>query len=112
MTTKLFNIVRDNSGEAVPVTRLGAAPESSDTVSTSATTGVALAYGMYRVTATENVYLQFGGSGVTATADPDESLLFLAGTEILIIPEGTTYWSGIRAGASDSVVQFYPVNDL
>lgn len=112
MATQEFNVVRDNNGDVVPVVQLGTATPISATVSSSATTAESLAgNAMFRVTSDQNVWLKFGDNSVEAAADGDDSLLFLAGTEVFIIPEGTTHWSGIRATGNDAVVQFFAVNE-
>lgn len=113
MAGQTFNLERDNTGAPLPIVRLGTATPISNSAGVAATSAESLGgYRLFRVTATENVWLQFGTASVTATADGDANVLFLAGTEILIIPEAATHWSGIRAGATDSVVQFFPVNEI
>ena len=113
MASKTFNLDRDNTGAPVPVIRLGGVTPISNTAGVAATTAESLGgYKMFRVTSDQNVWLKFGDNTVTATADGDACLLFLAGTEILIIPEASTHWSGIRAGGTDAVVQFFPCNEL
>jgi hypothetical protein len=112
MPIKQYNLEVDNNGFSVPVTRIGQGTPLSATCSTSASSAESLAgHTMFRITSDNNVWLKFGGGSVAATADGTDSVLFLAGTEILIVPRGTTHWSGIRAGASDALVQLLPIND-
>lgn len=49
--------------------------------------------GVVRVAATENCYIKFGDSGVTATAN---DVLFPAGVEYFSIPPGTTHVACIQ----------------
>ena len=110
--SKDYNLEVDNNGFAVQVARLSnSAPiYASATVSSSAATSLN-SHTMFRVTSDNNVYLRFGDETVVAAINAATNMLFLAGTEILIVPRGATHFAAIRAGGSDALVQFIPIND-
>lgn len=68
-----------------------------------------------RISATEPCYIRFGNAGMDAAAANATSMLFLAGTEYMGTPVDVNgvpydYFRAIRAGGSDSTVQFEAID--
>ena len=75
-------------------------------------------YTLLEITATENIYIRFGNTGMdvaSTTVANDGSRLFLAGVQIVPVPLDSNdnpydYFSVIRAAATNGIVQIEGVS--
>lgn len=103
---------QDKDGSVVPslVIDADATPIGITTSGAGATAAQSLGgKKAFRVTADGAAWIRFGGNSVAATADADASILFLEGTEpVLVTGTGISHVSIMRVGGTDVTVQLVP----
>lgn len=108
---KVTRHIRFPDGSAVPAMFLSGARITNPTVDNIGTAEAALPTGsqLVLVSSTQGIWLRFGATGMAAAGADDNSRLFPAGVEVVVVPIVggllATHYRAVRAGADSAQLQ-------